>query len=105
MEVINGDCTKIVPNLIKKVQSEIKSNNTNLKCNVVLDPAHVGCSPEVIDSVKTAEQIIYIACNPIALAKDLKVLQNTHKIIKIEPYDMFPQTKHVETLAIMERRK
>ena len=105
IEVINGDCTKIVPNLIKKVQSEIKSNNTNLKCSVVLDPAHVGCSPEVIDSVKSADQIIYLACNPIALAKDLKVLQNTHKIIKIEPYDMFPQTKHVETLAVLERRE
>ena len=105
MEVINGDCTKIVPNLIKKVKTEIKSNNPNLKCSVVLDPAHIGCSPEVIDSVKSADQIIYIACNPIALAKDLKVLQNTHKIVKIEPYDMFPQTKHVETLAILERRK
>ncbi len=117
MEVINGDCTKILPNLIKKVQSEIKSQNKttpsvdidnneinlNQKCTVVLDPAHVGCSPEVIDSVKCADQIIYIACNPIALAKDLKVLQNTHKIVKIEPYDMFPQTKHVETLAILER--
>ncbi len=100
MEVINGDCTKIIPNLIKKVQSE----NKNIKCSVVLDPAHVGCSPEVIESVKSADQIIYIACNPIALAKDLKVLQNTHKIIKIEPYDMFPQTKHIETLAILEKR-
>ena len=117
MEVINGDCTKIVPNLIKKVQNEImqnktlvsdnidNKNNSSPKCSVVLDPAHVGCSPEVIDSVKSADQIIYIACNPIALAKDLKVLQNTHKIVKIKPFDMFPQTKHVETLAIMERRR
>ena len=115
MEVINGDCTKIVPNLIKKVQNEIKQNKTLLsgnidsknnlsqKCSVVLDPAHIGCSPEVIESVKTADQIIYIACNPIALAKDLKVLKNTHKIVKIEPYDMFPQTKHIETLVLMER--
>ena len=68
----------------------------------MLDPAHIGCSPQVIESVKTADQIIYIACNPIALSKDLKVLQNTHKIIRIEPYDMFPQTKHVETLAILQ---
>ena len=98
MEVINGDCTKILPSLIKKVQNE----NKDIKCSVVLDPAHVGCTPQVIDSVKSADQIIYIACNPIALAKDLKVLQNTHKIVKIEPFDMFPQTKHVETLAILE---
>lgn len=101
MEVVNGDCTKIVPNLIKKVQNE----NKGVKCSVVLDPAHIGCNPEVIESVKSADQIIYIACNPIALAKDLKVLQNTHKIVKIQPYDMFPQTKHVETLAILERKK
>ena len=112
IEVINGDCTKIVPNLIKKVQNEImqsankdiNKNDAKQKCSVVLDPAHVGCSPQVIDAVKTADKIIYIACNPIALAKDLKVLQNTHKITKIVPYDMFPQTKHVETLAILERR-
>ena len=115
MEVINGDCTKILPNLIRKVQDEIKQNKTLLsdnidsknnlsqKCSIVLDPAHVGCSPEVIESVKTAEQIIYIACNPIALAKDLKVLQNTHKIIKIKPFDMFAQCKHVEVLAILEK--
>ena len=99
MEVINGDCTKIVPNLIKKIKNESKDT----RCSVVLDPAHVGCSPEVIESVKIADQIIYIACNPIALAKDLKVLQTTHKIVKIEPYDMFPQTKHIETLAILQR--
>ena len=118
MQVINGDCTKILPKLIKKVQSEIKSQskasqinnqsnldkNSNLKCSVVLDPAHAGCTPEVIDSVKTADQIIYVACNPIALAKDLKVLQNTHNIISIQPFDMFAQTKHIETLAILERR-
>ena len=104
MEVINGDCTKIVPNLIRKVQNEIKSNSTNLKCSVVLDPAHVGCSPAVVESVKTADQIIYIACNPIALAKDLKVLQETHKIISVQPYDMFAQCKHVETLAVLQKR-
>jgi len=111
MEVVNGDCTKILPNLIKKVHNEIKQLGTNhtdkinlnQKCSVVLDPAHVGCSSQVIDSVKSSNQIVYIACNPIALAKDLKVLQNTHKIVKIKPYDMFPQTKHVETLAVLEK--
>ena len=95
MEVINGDCTKILPSLIKKVGN----------CSVVLDPAHVGCSPEVIESVKTADKIIYIACNPIALAKDLKVLQQTHNIISVQPFDMFPNCKHIESLAILERRK
>lgn len=111
MQVINGDCTKILPDLIKRVLSKMSKSanenseniNLNQKCTVVLDPAHIGCSEKVIESVKTADKIIYIACNPIALAKDLKVLQQTHKIIKIQPYDMFPQTKHVETLVVLQR--
>lgn len=93
MEVINGDCSKIVPNLIDKFG----------EVSVVLDPPHSGCSESVINSVKTAKKIVYIACNPIALAKDLKQLTKTHNIIKIQPYDMFPQTKHIETLAVLER--
>ncbi len=93
MEVINGDCTKIIPNLINRLGD----------ISVVLDPPHSGCSDSVINAVKTANKIVYIACNPIALAKDLKELIKTHKIIKIQPYDMFPQTKHVETLALLEK--
>lgn len=125
MEVINGDCTKILPKLIQKVQreskvegkyashGELQNMSANLsngqtgsitaKCTVVLDPAHAGCSQQVIESVKQADKIVYIACNPIALAKDLKVLQHTHRIVKIEPYDMFPQTRHVEVLAVLEK--
>ena len=93
MEVINGDCSKIIPNLIKQLG----------EVSVVLDPPHSGCSESVINAVKTANKIMYIACNPIALAKDLKELTKTHSIIKIQPYDMFPQTKHVETLAVLEK--
>ena len=45
------------------------------------------------------DNIIYISCNPIALAKDLKVLQNNYTIEEIIPFDMFPNTKNVETLV------
>ena len=94
IEVINGDCSYIVPKLVGKL------NN----CCVVLDPSHAGCGEEVINSVKCVNKIIYISCNPIALAKDLRLLVNTHNIQLIKPYDMFPQTKHVETLVILIKK-
>ncbi len=94
IEVINGDCSYIVPKLVGKL------NN----CCVVLDPSHAGCGEEVINSVKSVNKIIYISCNPIALAKDLRLLINTHNIQLIKPYDMFPQTKHVETLVILTKK-
>lgn len=89
MEVINGDCAKIIPNITKNLK----------EYSIVLDPARVGCDEKVLDSIKSAKEIFYISCNPIALSKDLKILSNTHKIEYVQPFDMFPQTKQVETFV------
>lgn len=94
MQVINGDCGQILPKITNKL--------TNF--SVVLDPAHIGCDKKVLEAVKNANKIVYIACNPIALSKDLKTLLITHKIVKIQPFDMFPQTKHIETLAVLQHK-
>lgn len=94
VEALNGDCTKLVPNLAKKL------NNFS----IILDPAHSGCKSDVIEVAKSAEKIVYISCNPIALSKDLKELVKSHEIEFIEPYDMFPQTKHVETFVVLNKK-
>ena len=93
LEIINGDCSIIVPKVIKDIEEDF---------TIVLDPARVGCDEKVINVAKNAKKIIYISCNPIALAKDLKTLTLTHNIKYIQPFDMFPQTKHVETLVMLE---
>lgn len=95
MTVINGDCTQELPKLAKNLD----------KFTLVLDPARVGCSEKVIEVAKRAEKIIYLSCNPIALAKDLKMLKNSHEIMSCTPYDMFAQTKHVEVLTVLKRKK
>lgn len=49
-------------------------------------------------------KIVYVSCNPATLARDLKfLLANGYTLTSIQPYDMFPQTMHVETLVVLEK--
>lgn len=74
---------------------------------VVLDPPRTGCDPRVIASIiKIAPQkIVYVSCGPATLARDIKSLISNDYVIKtIQPFDMFPQTGHVETIVLMSRK-
>lgn len=72
---------------------------------VVLDPPRKGCDFSVLSAVldSKAEQVVYISCDPITLARDLTTLCTEYKITKVQPYDMFPQSNHVETLVVLTR--
>lgn len=73
---------------------------------LVLDPARSGCEDIVLDKILSAnlpKKIIYLSCNVATLARDLLKLKENYKITEIIPYDMFPNTKHVETLVVMNR--
>ena len=51
------------------------------------------------------KEIIYLSCNPKSLKEDLKtIIENGYKIVSATPYDLFPQTKHVETLVRFVRK-
>lgn len=96
---ICGDCSKIFSKL------EISTAN---KINIVLDPPRTGCDLNVLEQILqiNAEKIIYLSCSPQTLARDLKILLNSNKynIKLVQPFDMFPQTKHVETLVILQKK-
>ena len=50
-------------------------------------------------------EIIYLSCNPKSLKEDLKtIIENGYKIVSVTPYDLFPQTKHVETLVVFSKK-
>lgn len=73
---------------------------------VVLDPPRKGCDDSVLQAVvqSGADKVFYISCNPATLARDLKTLCEVYNIDRVTPFDMFPQTRHVETLVCLERR-
>lgn len=66
---------------------------------IILDPTKKGCGKQAMCAIMGVENIIYISCNPIALSKDLREILNDYKIETIIPFDMFPNTKNVETLV------
>lgn len=73
---------------------------------VVLDPPRKGCDMPVLQGLLQAQpsKIVYISCNPATLARDLAALKESYKITLVQPYDMFPNTSHVETLVCLERK-
>jgi 23S rRNA (uracil1939-C5)-methyltransferase len=75
---------------------------------VVLNPPRKGCEEKVLHQVVTlgAPRIIYVSCSPASLARDLVILDAAgYQTDQIQPVDMFPQTPHVESIAVLKRRK
>lgn len=71
---------------------------------VVLDPPRVGLEPEARDALATlgAPRIVYVSCDPATLARDLGVLGDRgYELEGLEGFDLFPQTPHVEAVAVM----
>lgn len=73
---------------------------------IVLDPPRSGTLIEIKRTIVEAQprKIIYLSCNPVSLAFDLKMLTNGYHVSYIQPFDMFPHTHHVETLVVLERK-
>jgi len=71
---------------------------------VLLDPPRTGAEDETINSLINLKpkQIAYVSCDPATLARDLRLLANGGFILKqIEGFDLFPQTHHIETVAVL----
>lgn len=74
---------------------------------VIMDPARAGADRMFLNAlVKIApKRIVYISCSPAALARDLKTLEKKYTVADIQPFDMFPHTRHVETVVLLSKLK
>jgi len=73
---------------------------------ILLDPPRSGLSGSVLDSVAdlNPKQIVYISCDPATLARDLQRFNKKGYLLEAStPYDMFPQTYHIESLSLLRR--
>jgi 23S rRNA (uracil1939-C5)-methyltransferase len=74
---------------------------------IVVDPPRAGLSKKVVRRVIECEspRIVYVSCNPTTLAPNAAQLGEAgYELRRVRPVDMFPQTPHVECVALLERR-
>jgi 23S rRNA (uracil1939-C5)-methyltransferase len=94
VRIVRGKVEEVLPSLREKVDA------------VVLDPARVGCEPAVIEALRSRRpgKVVYVSCDPATLARDLKLItaEGMYRVRRVQPVDMFPQTYHIESVALLE---
>ena len=73
---------------------------------IILDPPRAGSTPTFLKATAQLAQkkIVYVSCNVVTQARDLKVLLDSgFAIERVTPVDMFPHTKHVESVVVLSR--
>jgi 23S rRNA (uracil1939-C5)-methyltransferase len=73
---------------------------------VITDPPRDGMHKDVVEQImKIAPQrVVYVSCNSATQARDLALMDEKYKVIRVRPVDMFPQTHHVENVVLLELR-
>jgi tRNA/tmRNA/rRNA uracil-C5-methylase (TrmA/RlmC/RlmD family) len=73
---------------------------------VVLDPPRSGAGREVVDQLGTLgpAQVVYVACDPVALARDVALFAgHGYELKTLRAFDLFPNTHHVEAVALLSK--
>ena len=95
-EFIAGDVEKVLDNLI---------NVRNIIPDIIMvDPPRKGLDNKSIENILkiVPKKIIYISCNPATLVRDLSKLEGKYEILSMKPVDMFPFSKHIECVAVLQ---
>ena len=68
---------------------------------IILDPPRSGMHPRAAKAVAEsgAQRVLYISCNPVTLAEDLKILTQHYALAAVEAFDFFPHSEHIETFV------
>lgn len=103
-ELNNISNTEFIAGDLKDILSEQFFRNHGNPRVVITDPPRAGMHNDVIRSVMQAnpQKIVYISCNPATQARDISMLSEKYRVEKIQPVDMFPQTHHVENVALLK---
>jgi 23S rRNA (uracil1939-C5)-methyltransferase len=96
VEILKGKVEALLPGLATHIDG------------LVIDPPRAGCQQVILDALvqNPVTRIVYVSCDPSTLARDLNILCHLHPIYQlrsVQPLDMFPQTAHIECVALLER--
>lgn len=96
VDILQGKVEDLLPDLAAQLDG------------LVIDPPRAGCQPNILEALARypVSRIVYVSCEPSTLARDLNILCHhyaTYRLRSIQPLDMFPQTAHIECIAVLER--
>lgn len=97
VELYEGLAEEILPNVVSQVGNVTYA---------VVDPPRAGLEKQVVDElVKLSPQVIaYVSCDPSTLARDAaRLINGGYKLSQVTPFDLFPQTFHIESISIFEK--
>ena len=94
VEFHKGTAETLLPRLAGEIQPQV----------IILDPPRNGCHPALIAEIvrRRVPRLIYVSCDPSTLARDIKLLSGTYKLTSARLVDVFPQTYHIETVAVLD---
>jgi len=100
------NCEFIAGDMVKIFTDEFIT--THGKADVVItDPPRAGMHKDVCIKLLglSPRKIVYVSCNPVTQARDMQILAEKYEVVKLQPIDMFPQTYHVENVALLVRKE
>ncbi len=73
---------------------------------LITDPPRDGMHQKVVEQILklSPERIVYVSCNSATQARDIALMKDDYELVKILPVDMFPQTHHVENIALLLKK-
>ena len=94
--------------ILGDASSIFNSINSNFKpCTLLVDPPRKGCDQNFLSQALefSPNFIVYISCDPSTQARDAKILtEEGYDIREIQPFDLFPQTRHIESVMTLQKK-
>jgi 23S rRNA (uracil1939-C5)-methyltransferase len=104
-EINKIDNTSFFAGDIKNVLNDDFLNIHGSPDVIITDPPRAGMHADVVKKIIEIkpEKIVCVSCNPATQARDISLLSDNYKTVKVQPVDMFPHTHHVENVILLER--
>lgn len=96
VELYEGTAEEILPGLASQIPTP---------SHMIVDPPRAGIERHALDAILTIKPLIiaYVSCDPSTLARDAaRLIHGGYRLVEITPFDLFPQTYHIESISIFE---
>jgi 23S rRNA (uracil1939-C5)-methyltransferase len=106
VELYEGAAEEILPALVAQIANSLSPPTRAGARYIIVDPPRAGLAPRVVDAMRALgpRVIAYVSCDPSTLARDARrFIQGGYRLSQVTPFDLFPQTYHIESISIFEK--